>query len=120
MSYMTFNLSSDKKATFDQSNPDDHIRRRAGAQETHKKLDNCRVLQRNFDSCVNAAQRGMDPNDRIRHNVPEVPTPELPMVRDLGQFTQDMSNTLLTWSMQLHRLADQLVKDWVSYCFLNF
>lgn len=84
---------------------------RAQASRAHTRLNNCRVLQRNFNACVDAAQINLDPTERVRHNDPETDTSTTPHVRDLGRFTQEMSNSMLTWSMQLHRLADQLIKD---------
>ena len=74
---------------------------------------------------------------RTRYNEPISETSEFPHVRDLGLFTRnvlklshwltnqnqpnfntkmhsvksDMAYTMLTWSIQLHRLADQLIRD---------
>jgi len=67
-------------------------------------------LQKNFAACVNAAQEGMDPDARQRHNnVSDIV--EEPHLSDLGHFAQDMSESLLTWSHQLKRLGEQLVRD---------
>jgi len=84
---------------------------RAQSRRAFTRLNNCRVLHHNFNACVDASQINLDPTERVRHNEPPTPTADEPSVRDLGRFTQEMSNSMLTWSMQLHRLADQLIKD---------
>ena len=93
------------------SPPEDNSFERAQTSRAFTRLNNCRVLHRNFNACVDASQINLDPTQRVRHNEPSTPTVPEPSVRDLGRFTQEMSNSMLTWSMQLHRLADQLIKD---------
>jgi len=89
----------------------DTLQERAQSSLAHQRLHNCRVLQRNFNACVDAAQTNLDPSMRTRYNEPISETSEFPHVRDLGLFTRDMAYTMLTWSIQLHRLADQLIRD---------
>ena len=93
-----------------QSN-EDTLQRRAQSGRTVTRLHNCRVLQRNFHECVSAAQLGKDPEARDRHNDVLVQTPDEPHLEDLGFLTKEMSETMLTWSMQLTRLGEQLVRD---------
>ena len=52
-----------------------------------------------------------DPEQRERFNDPESPTPANPTARDFGYLVRDMANSLRTWSFQLHRLSDQLIRD---------
>merc|ERR1712130_189052 len=93
-----------------QAQTDDNLERRAQNARVAAKLRNCQILQKNFAACVNAAQVGMDPDARQRHNnVSEVV--QEPHLSDLGHFAQDMSESLLTWSHQLERLGKQLVRD---------
>ena len=47
---------------------DDNLERRAQNARVAGKLRNCKILQKNFAACVNAAQEGMDPDARQRHN----------------------------------------------------
>ena len=90
------------------------------------RLNNCRILQRNFEACVDAAQTSKvlfevskiffiyylkDPAHRERFNEAETPTPPSPSARDFGYLVRDMANSLRTWSFQLHRLSDQLIRD---------
>jgi len=75
------------------------------------RLNNCRILQRNFEACVDAAQTSKDPAHRERFNEAETPTPSSPTSRDFGYLVRDMANSLRTWSFQLHRLSDQLIRD---------
>ena len=41
----------------------------------------------------------------------ETPTSDIPHLQDLGYFTKEMSETMLTWVMQLQRLGKQLIED---------
>lgn len=86
-----------------------------GRQETsdhvRARLNNCRILQRNFEACVDAAQTSKDPAQRERYNESATPTPANPTARDFGYLVKDMANSLRTWSFQLHRLSDQLIRD---------
>jgi len=75
------------------------------------RLNNCRILQRNFESCVDAAQTSKEPCERARYNEAATPTPLQPSARDFGYLVKDMANSLRTWSFQLHRLSDQLIRD---------
>ena len=80
-----------------------------GAVATH--FNQCRVYQRNLDSCVRAAQRNIDPTERGRYNTPEGGIIEDPKVSDLGDLTEQMAQTLLIWSHQLEELGELLIKD---------
>ena len=41
-------------------NHNDDLMDRAQATRAHTRLNNCRILQRNFDACVNAAQINLE------------------------------------------------------------
>lgn len=83
----------------------------AQRQPVSQKLNLMRTLQRNFKTCVKAAQKNKDPSERERHEEPETPTPQDPKVSDLGEFTQEMAETMLLYSHQLHEFGTQLVED---------
>ena len=59
-----------------------------GRQETsdhvRARLNNCRILQRNFEACVDAAQTSKDPAQRERYNESATQTPANPTARDFG------------------------------------
>jgi hypothetical protein len=75
------------------------------------QLKHVKILQRNFDECVRAAQRNSEPSQRQRWDDAESPTPREPTVTDLGEFTQQLSQTMLLWSHQLEELGEQLKED---------
>lgn len=53
------------------------------------RLNNCRILQRNFESCVDAAQTSKEPCERARYNEAATPTPSNPTARDFGYLERD-------------------------------
>ena len=53
----------------------------AQRQPVSQKLNLMRTLQRNFKTCVKAAQKNKDPSERERHEEPETPTPQDPKGR---------------------------------------
>merc|ERR1711911_99692 len=53
------------------------------------RLNNCRILQRNFESCVDAAQTSKEPCERARYNEAATPTPNNPTARDFGYLERD-------------------------------
>ena len=53
----------------------------AQRQPVSQKLNLMRTLQRNFKTCVKAAQKNKDPSERERHEEPEMPTPQDPKGR---------------------------------------
>ena len=71
----------------------DTLQERAQSSLAHQRLHNCRVLQRNFNACVDAAQTNLDPSMRTRYNEPISETSEFPHVRDLGLFTRNVFET---------------------------
>jgi len=75
------------------------------------QLKHVKILQRNFDECVRAAQRNSEPSQRQRWDDADSPTPREPTVTDLGEFTQQLSQTMLLWSHQLEELGEQLKQD---------
>lgn len=75
------------------------------------QLKHVKILQRNFDECVRAAQRNAEPSQRQRWDDADSPTPFEPTVTDLGEFTQQLSQTMLLWSHQLEELGQQLKDD---------
>ena len=52
------------------------------------RLTNCRLLQKNFEECVQQAQLDQEPASRVRHNSLQTPTPEVPKLTDLGKLTK--------------------------------
>ena len=64
-----------------------------------------RILQRNFETCVDAAQSGQDPASRIRHNETNGITPDVPDSRDLGYLVREMANTVQSYSFQMAKLS---------------
>ena len=69
-------------------------------------LNNCLVLQRNFEACVTAAksnqgqnykvehsprQHNIDPTTRIRYNDPKNETAERPMAKDVGYLLRGLN-----------------------------
>ena len=67
---------------------EDTLLDRAQTSLVYQRLNHCRVLQRNFSACVDAAQVNLDPARRRRYNEPSSSTPETPHARDLGVFTR--------------------------------
>jgi len=78
---------------------------------TFERFRNFRVLQRNFQACVEAAQRGQDPAERLRHNEANGVTPDVPDSRDLGYMVREMANAIQNYSFLMARLSDDLVRD---------
>ena len=74
----------------------------------------CKILQRNFAECVNSAQRTEDPSTRPRYDETAEPSPAEPLVSDLGEYTSDLSFTMMSWSNQLHDFGIILKEDKVS------
>ena len=75
------------------------------------QLKHCKILQRNFHECVRAAQYNSEPATRQRWDDAESTTPYQPTVSDFGQFTQQLSESMLSWSNQLEQLGEQLKED---------
>ena len=63
------------------------------------------MLQRNFQACVEAAQRGQDPAERVRHNEANGVTPDVPDSRDLGYMVREMANAIQNYSFLMARLS---------------
>ena len=70
-----------------------------------------RILQRNFQACVEAAQRNLSPSDRVRHNEANGITPNVPDSRDLGYLVREMANTVQAYSFQMSQLSGQDLKS---------
>ena len=64
-----------------------------------------RVLQRNFQGCIDAAQRGLEPAHRVRHNEANGVTPDIPDSRDLGYLVREMANSIQIFSYEMARLS---------------
>ena len=84
--------------------------------QTKRKVDiqfyhNCyfRILQRNFQACVESTQRSQEPSDRIRHNEADGSTPDTPDCRDLGYFVREMANSIQAYSFQMSKLSGTVV-----------
>jgi len=75
-----------------------------------------RILQRNFQACVEASQRSLEPSERIRHNEADGATPETPDCRDLGYLVREMANSVQAYSFQMSKLSGRPVKIF----FYNF
>ena len=69
------------------------------------RFNTCRILQRNFDTCVEAAKSNLEPADRTRHNEPDGATPKEPDCRDLGYVVRDMAKSIQSLSMEMARLS---------------
>ena len=70
-----------------------------------------RILQRNFQACVEAAQRNLSPSDRVRHNEANGITPNVPDSRDLGYLVREMANTVQAYSFQMSQLSGPDLKS---------
>ena len=55
-------------------------------EKVRNRLNNSRILYRNFEACVHGADISQDPCDRPTYNEATTPTPLHPMTRDLGQL----------------------------------
>ena len=86
---VTFYQNFDKRISMFFEGEYDTLQERAQSSLAHQRLHNCRVLQRNFNACVDAAQTNLDPSMRTRYNEPISETSEFPHVRDLGLFTRN-------------------------------
>lgn len=75
------------------------------------RFNTIKILQRNFDTCVEAAKSNQEPSDRARHNEPDGATPKEPDCRDLGYLTRDMAKSIQSLSMEMARLSDVLIHD---------
>jgi len=78
---------------------------------TFARFRDLRILQRNFQACVEAAQRNLNPSDRVRHNEANGITPNVPDSRDLGYLVREMANTVQAYSFQMSQLSDELIRD---------
>ena len=72
-------------------------------------LNNCLVLQRNFEACVTAAKSNQgskfilyikllsyqDPTTRIRYNDPKNETAERPMAKDVGYLLRGSTEIVI-------------------------
>ena len=58
-----------------------------------------------------ASQENVRPEDRIRHNQPDIPTPENPTVGDFGNHLIQLSGKIREYAVELSRLSDLLVRD---------
>ena len=89
---------------------EDRIQQNAELNQIATQFNQTRVYQRNFDGCVRAAQRNIDPNQRGRFNQPSGELILDPKVTDLGELTEQMANSMMLWSHQLEELG-QLLQD---------
>lgn len=78
---------------------------------TRERFNTCRTLQRNFQACCEAAKSSQEPADRMRHNEPHGVSPWEPDCRDLGYITRDMAQSIESFSMEMARLSDELIRD---------
>ena len=89
---------------------EDRLRQNAESNLVVNQMNQVKVYQRNFDTCVRAAQRNEDPAHRSRHDVPEVPTTQHPSVVEFGELTHEMAQTMRTWSHSLEDLGQLLIR----------
>ena len=90
---------------------EDQLRQNAESNLVVNQMNQVKVYQRNFDTCVRGALRNEDPAQRIRYDFPEVATVEHPGVVEFGEFTQEMANTMRMWSHSLEDLGQLLMID---------
>jgi len=90
---------------------EDQLQQNAETSQVAVQFNQMLVYQRNFASCIKACQRNVDPQQRQRHDFPEAPVTGHPTVSDLGEFTNDMASSLLTWSHCLEDLGQLLIED---------
>ena len=69
------------------------------------RFNTLKILQRNFDTCVEAAKSNQEPAERARHNEPDGATPKEPDCRDLGYLIRDMAKTIQSLSMEMAKLS---------------
>ena len=89
---------------------EDRLRQDAESNLVINQLNQAKVYQRNFDTCVRAAQRNEDPAERSRHDFLEVLTEVHPSVVEFGKFTHEMAQTLRTFSHSLEDLGQWLIR----------
>jgi len=77
----------------------------------YQRFNNCNILSRNFQACIEASQENVRPEDRIRHNQPDIPTPDNPTVGDFGNHLIQLSGKIREYAVELSRLSDLLVRD---------
>merc|ERR1719210_1509206 len=90
---------------------EDRIQQNAELTQIATQFNQARIYQRNFEGCVRAAQRNIDPNQRGRFNQPSGELITDPKVTDLGDLTEQMANTMMLWSHQLEELGQLLLDD---------
>ena len=61
---------------------------------------------------MEAAQSGLDPSNRIRHNEANGITPDVPDSRDLGYLVREMANTVQSYSFQMAKLSGTVIYNW--------
>lgn len=104
-------MSTENRGPGQVNQAEDRIQQNAEMSQIAVQFNQCRIYQRNFDGCVRAAQRNMDPQLRGRHNEPAGEIVTEPKVTDLGELTEQMSNTMMLWSHQLEELGNLLIAD---------
>lgn len=78
---------------------------------THARYNNCAILHRNFDACVEASMNGLDPAQRTRFNDPLSESPPVPAAADLGSHILGLARTVRNWALELNRLSNELIRD---------
>ena len=73
-------------------------------------MNQIKIYQLNFDTCVRAAQRNEDPVERSQYDFPDVPTTQHPSVVEFGEFTHEMAQTMRSWSHSLEDLGQLLIR----------
>ena len=86
-------------------------RPRPPPNRAYGRMNNCNILHRNIDACIEASVRSMNPSDRVRHNDPVSATPADPTAVDLGQHVLQMASSIRSWALELNKLSDFLVRD---------
>ena len=74
----------------------------------HQRVNNVRLLHRNVAECAKCSQKDVEPNDRIRFNDPDIPTPHVPNVLYVADMIQDIGNTFNLMSKNLKQMSEVL------------
>jgi len=85
--------------------------RKRNAINSRTRLQNCVLLQKNFQACIDSCQINGDPRDRKIIDNNELENKEEPTGRDLGYMVRDMASSIRTWSYQLDQMSKLLTKS---------
>ena len=79
--------------------------------EAFAKFNNMMILYRNIVACVTSSVSEGNPSNRIRYNDSDQAISPRPSGIELGRHIIELSKTVKTWAVELHKLSDLLIRD---------